>query len=149
MGAVDVWEDEVHHVEPSGDQSLPAEPSDEPPNLPEYCSLPLRSLDPRLTVQSLKRQGDTLESGPTKEPRAERGTLPEVNMEEYGIFQSNEDHLRLALVPAEHQNAIQPPAPGWSNYRTLYEFDPPAPLADADLRVAALFPPVPKTSYSR
>ena len=149
MDTVDVWGDEVHHVEPSGDQSPPAERSDEPLNLPEYFPLPLPSLDPRLTVQSLKRQGGTLESGRTKEPRTERGTLPEVNMEEYGIFQSNEDHLRLALVPEEHQNAIQPPAPGWSSYRALYEFDPPAPLADADLRVTALFPPVPKTSYSR
>ena len=56
---VDVWEYDVHYVEPSDDESLPTERTDTPLNLPEYFSLPLSSLDPRLTTQSLERQGDT------------------------------------------------------------------------------------------
>ena len=36
----DDWEDEVHHVGPSGDESIPAESQEETLNLPAYISLP-------------------------------------------------------------------------------------------------------------
>ena len=68
---VEVWEDDVLPVEPSGDESLPAESRNVPLNLPTY-SLPLSSLDHRLTAQWAKRPGGTLESGSTEEPKAER-----------------------------------------------------------------------------
>ena len=38
-------------------------------DLPERFSLPLTSLDPRLTVQSVERPGDPLETGSNKEQR--------------------------------------------------------------------------------
>ena len=47
----EVWEDDVRPVEPSDDASIPAESQDAPLNLPTYYSLPLSSLDPRLTAQ--------------------------------------------------------------------------------------------------
>ena len=79
--AVDVWEDGAHYVEPSDDARLPAEGLEDTLNLPEYFSLPLPSLDPCLTVLSVKRPGDTFESGSTKEPRTERGNMQDLNME--------------------------------------------------------------------
>ena len=94
---VEVWEDYVHTAEPSDHESIPAASQATPLNLPTYFSLPLSSLDPRLTAQSAKRPGETLESGSTKEPSAERvkpqqdeGAGPKtdppsqaVNMEDY------------------------------------------------------------------
>ena len=44
-------------------------------NLPGELSLPLASLDPRLTFSSRKRPGDTLESGP-KMGRKKEGGMP-------------------------------------------------------------------------
>ena len=69
---VGVWEDDVHPVDPSDDESIPAESQEGPLNLPTYFPLPLSSLDPRLTAQSVKRPGETMESGSTKEPRTDR-----------------------------------------------------------------------------
>ena len=106
----------MHHAKPSEGGTLPAERLDEPLNLPEYLSLSLSSLDRRLTAQCLKRKGGALESRYTKGPRTERGTLPEVNMGDYGIFHSNEGHLLSALVPEDHQNAIRLPTAGWPSY---------------------------------
>ena len=97
----------------------------------------------------MRRPGDTLESGRTKEPRTERGTKPKVNMEAYGIGHSNEDRLRLALVPEDRRNAINLPTAGWPSYRTLYGFHSPAPLADSDPRTAPLFSLDPETIDSR
>ena len=56
---LDVWDDEAHYVDPSGDESLPLERPEDPLNFPEYFFL--SSPDPRLTVQSLKRRGDPLD----------------------------------------------------------------------------------------
>ena len=39
-GNVEVWEDDVHPVDPSGDESIPAESQDEPLNVLTYFSLP-------------------------------------------------------------------------------------------------------------
>ena len=60
------------HVEPSGDESIPPESLDAPLHLPTYFSPPLSGLNPRLAAQSMKRPRETLESGSTKGPRAER-----------------------------------------------------------------------------
>ena len=70
-------------------------------------------MDPRLTAQSVRRPEETLESGSAKEPRTERvnpqqdeGADPkkdpstvnaqqrDVSMEDYGIFPSNDGHVR-------------------------------------------------------
>ena len=85
--AVEVLENDVHHVDPSDDEGIPPESQDVPLNLPTYFSLPLSSLDPSITVRSVKRPCDTVESGFTKEPRTERGSpQQDVNIEDYGIF---------------------------------------------------------------
>ena len=65
--SLEVWEDGVKSVGPSGDESLPVGDGSEPLNLPAYFPLPLSSLDPRLTVQTLKLAGFVLESGSTSE----------------------------------------------------------------------------------
>ena len=62
-----------------------------------------------------------------------------VNLEEYGIFHSDEDDIRLALAPDDKQNAIHPPTAGWPHYEAPFGCDPPAPSADPDLRTAHLF----------
>ena len=49
-------------------------------------------------------------------------------MEDYGIFASNEDDIRLALVPEDIQDAIDLPAEGWPPYQDLYRRDPPVPV---------------------
>ena len=49
-GNGEVWEDDAHRADPSDDKGIPAESQDAPLNLPTHFSLPLRSLDPRLTV---------------------------------------------------------------------------------------------------
>ena len=72
----DSWEvcdDDAYLVEPSEDESIPAQSSDVPLTLPSYLSLHLAGLDPRVTVPSLKSSGDTLESGPTNERSTEKG----------------------------------------------------------------------------
>ena len=69
---MDIWEDDMLPVEPTGDESIPPENAEAPLHLPSYLSLSLSSLDPRLTAQSMKRPGDTLESGSTKGPRTGR-----------------------------------------------------------------------------
>ena len=100
-------------MEPPDDESIPAESQDVPLNLPTSFSLSLSRLDPCLTAQSVKRSGETLESGSTKEPRTERanrqqgegadpkkdpsavsGQQRDANMEDYGIFPSNDDNIR-------------------------------------------------------
>ena len=63
---VEVWENDAHLVEPSHDESTPAESQDAPLHLPTFLSLPLSSLGYRITAQSMKRSGETLESGSTK-----------------------------------------------------------------------------------
>ena len=49
---VEIWEDDVLPVGPSDEESIPPENPDAPLRLPTYFSLPLSSLDPRLTAQS-------------------------------------------------------------------------------------------------
>ena len=85
----------------------------------------LTKLDPRLTAQCVTRPGDTLVSGSTKVPRTgrvnpqqeegaytkkdpsmERGRQRGVNMEDYGIFPPNDDHIRLAQVPPRRWLAL-------------------------------------------
>ena len=136
---MDVWEDDVLPAEPSGDEGIPPDSSDAPLYYPTYFSLPFSSLGPRLTAQSMRRPGDTLESGFTKEPRAERANpqqdeemgpqqevpaQPEpqryVNMEDYGILPSNNDHIRLALAPNDIQNAIYLPVAGRPPFRVVF-----------------------------
>ena len=172
---LDVWDDEAHYVDPSGDESLPLERPEDPLNFPEYFFL--SSPDPRLTVQSLKRRGDPLDwqsnlssldprwTGSNKDKRTERDTgdaasdVEPVNpyvdtkwegrMADFGLSATGEDHLRPALVPEDRQNAINFPNAGWPSYRTLYGADPPDPLTHADLRAAPLFPLDPKTNNIR
>ena len=125
---MEVWEDDVHHVDPSVDESQGA-----PLNAPTYFPLPLSSSDPRPTVQFVKRPGDSLESGAAKEPRTERrnpqqdanlgsamdpreegGKLQDVYMEDYGVFSLNGDNVRLALAPRDVQNGAYLPIAVWS-----------------------------------
>ena len=68
-----VWDEDSYLDEPSADESLPPEPSDFSLTLPGELSLPLASPDPRLTDPSMKRSGDTLESGSTEERKKEEG----------------------------------------------------------------------------
>ena len=49
----EVREDDVHQVDPSDDESIPANSQEVILNLPAYFSLSLSSLDPHLTVQSV------------------------------------------------------------------------------------------------
>ena len=144
---VDIWEDDVLPVESSGDESILPENAEAPLRLPTYSSLPLSNLDPRLTAQSTERPGNTLESGSTEKPRAdrvnpqqnegtdpqqepleERGQQRDVNMEYYSVLPSNTDHIRLALVPREIQNATYLPVAGWPPYRVVFGCGPPAPV---------------------
>ena len=105
----------------------------------------------------MERPGDTLESGSMKEPRADwvnpqqdEGTEPkqdppeehgwqrDVNMEDYGIFPSNDDHVRVALVPQDFQNATFLPVAGWPPYLALCGRDPPAPVSSEAPQIAEL-----------
>ena len=70
-------------------------------------------------------------------------------MEEYGIFSSNEDSIRLALAQEDARNAIHLPTDGWPSYSALYEGDPPAPFVRQDLRTAHLFALDHKTIHNR
>ena len=63
----EVWSEDSFLEDPSADESLPPDNSDSPLTLSRELSLPPASLDPRLTCSSLKRSGETLESGSTKE----------------------------------------------------------------------------------
>ena len=146
-GTVEVWEDDAHHVDPPDDENIPADSQEAPRNLPPYFALPLLSLDPRLPVQYVKRLGDTLESGSRKEPRTERGKLQQdmnlgstkdpqkecgkqqnANTEDNGIFPSNGDNFRLALVLRDVQNTTFLRTNGWPPYRGLYGCAPPGPI---------------------
>ena len=90
--------------------------------------------------------GKPLESGSTKDPTTKRanpqqdegadtktdpapesGQQRDVNMEHYGIFPSNGDHIRLALELRDIQNATYIPVAGWPPYRDVFGCDPPAP----------------------
>ena len=116
----------------------------------------------------MRRSGDTLESGSTKEPRTEKGiprhcenvdvtnALPresgfhhEVHMEDYGIFLSNEVNIRSALVPQDIQAATSLPTAGWPPYRDLYRRDPPALLLYEASQIAGLGAVDPRTTYHR
>ena len=131
----DVWGGGVHQVDPSDDESIPVESQEAPLSLPTYFSRPLSSLDPRVTIQCEKRPRHTLESGPAKKPRTGRGNLRQdvnlgstmdprrecgrqqnVNMENYGVFPSYDDHIRLALAPHDVQNATYLSTAGWPPY---------------------------------
>ena len=67
----EVWGNGPHLDDPSADDCLPPEPSDSPLTLSGALSPPVVISDPRLTFSSLKRSGDTLGSGPTKERKKE------------------------------------------------------------------------------
>ena len=67
----------------------------------------------------MKRLGDTLESGSTKDRKKEERALQDVgnatvpnhpkqavNMEDYGIFAVDGDNFHLALLPGDIQNPI-------------------------------------------
>ena len=73
----EVWGEESSLEELSEDESLPPDHSEFPLTLSGALSLPLASPDPRLTSASLKRPGDTLESGSTKERKKDDGVPPE------------------------------------------------------------------------
>ena len=63
-----VWGEDSFLEEPSADESPPPAHSEFPPlTLSNALSLPLVSSDPHLTFSSLRRSGETVESGSTKE----------------------------------------------------------------------------------
>ena len=68
----DLWEDERHLAEPSDGEEIPAALPGVHLDLPGHFSLPLASLEPRLTVQSVKRPGDALDMGSNEEQRTEK-----------------------------------------------------------------------------
>ena len=71
-GDGEVWGEDSLLEEPSADESLPPDHSDFPTlSLAKALSSPLASSDPQLTFSSLKRSGETLESGPAKERKKE------------------------------------------------------------------------------
>ena len=106
---VEVWAHEVHQVDPSDGEGIPADSQRAALKLPAYIPLTPSSLDPRLAVQYVKRPRYTLESGSTKprtdrgkqqqdmnmestmEPRAECGKEQDANMEDDGISPANDD----------------------------------------------------------
>ena len=137
--------------EPSADERLPPENSDFPLTVSRELSLPPASSDPRLTFSSLKRSGETLESGCTKERKKEEGAVREggpvavprdpvnqVNLADFGVPPVNEDELRLALVPEDIQNSIELPTAGWPTYQTLCGRNPPIPLIYEQSHIAGL-----------
>ena len=166
--AAEVLGDDVHQVDPSDDEGIPAASQEVPLNLPTYFSLPLSSLDPRLTAQCAIRPGDSLEWGSTKEPqkargklqqdvnmgstmdpRKDRGRQQDVNMEDYGLFPPNEDKLRLVLAPSDVENATYLPIAGWPPYWDLYGCAPPASSLPVDSQIAGLAALDPRTTYYR
>ena len=94
----EVWDGDSFLSELSGDESLSPEPSGSSQTLSGELSLPPASSDPRLTFPSMRRSGNTAESGSTKERKEEEGAPPDegnaaapndlkhaVNMEDPGI----------------------------------------------------------------
>ena len=73
----EVWGEDSFLEEPSENEKLSPDHSDSPLTLSGGLSLPLASSDPRLTFSSLKRSGDTLESGSSKERTRDEGVPPE------------------------------------------------------------------------
>ena len=69
MTGSDLWEEERHRVEISEDEDTPVALPGAHLDLPDHFSLPLTSRDPRLTVRSVKRLGDPLDTGSNKEQR--------------------------------------------------------------------------------
>ena len=103
--------------------------------------MPLASSDPRLTFPPMKRSGETLESGATKERKRTEGapqnagkaTAPKDrkhggNLEAYGISASSGDNIRLAPAPEDIQNAIDFPTAGWPSYQALWVRPPSSPI---------------------
>ena len=68
------WEDERHRVEIPEAEDPPMALPGAHLDLPGHFSLPLASLDPRLTVQSVRRPGDLLDIGPNEVQRAEKAS---------------------------------------------------------------------------
>ena len=132
----EVWGEDSFLEEPSAGESLPPDRSDFPRTLSSALSLPLASSNPRFTFSSMKRSGDTLESGSTKERKKEEGghvVAPRnpknpANLADYGAIEVDEDELRLALVPDGLQNAFDLPTAGWPTFQSQYGRDPPIPL---------------------
>ena len=105
----------------------------------------------------MQRSGDTSESGSTKgRKKGETSSREEENayatnellrkygfrlgltMEDYGLFESNEDSIRLALAPQDPQNAMDLPTAGWPSYQELYRCDPPVPALYGNSQIAGL-----------
>ena len=118
-------------MDPSDDEGIPAYSQEVALNLLAFLPFPVQP-DPLRTAQYVKRPGETLESGSTQEspterekqqqdvkmvsamePRAECEKHQDADMEEYGIFPSNDDNIQLALAPEDVQNATYLPAAGW------------------------------------
>ena len=59
-----------------------------------------------------------------------------MNTEDYGIFPSNGDNVRLALAPQDVQSATYLSTAGWAPYWDLYTCVPPAPLLHEDSQIA-------------
>ena len=70
----DLWKDGRHRVEIPEDEVIPVARPGAFLDLPDHFSPPLTSMDPRLTVQSVKRPGDPLDTRCNKEKRAEKDT---------------------------------------------------------------------------
>ena len=70
-------------------------------------------------------------------------------MEDYGIFPSDGDNIRLALAPRVIQNAAYLPTAGWPPYRDLYGRDHPAPLLYEASQIAGLGALGHRATYNR
>ena len=115
-------------------------------DLPEHFSLPLTSLDPPLTAQSVKRPGDPLDVGSTKEARTEKDpeesdsdagamdvgassgrgtpghsahTAPIVDLAIHGFSAMNLENRRLDVSSEDRENAIDFSAAGRSPFARL------------------------------
>ena len=73
MAGCDLWGDQRPRAEVPEDEDIPAALPGAHMDLTEHFSLPLTSVDHRLTGQSVKRPGDPIDLGPNNGQRAEKG----------------------------------------------------------------------------
>ena len=143
----DVLQDERHLVEPSDDEDIPVTLPGAHLDLPEHFSLPLACLDPRSTVQSVRRPGYPEDMGSYKERRTGKDpeesdldagamvvgtyfaggapgfsvrTSPPVDPTIYGLPVLNLGNRRLAVSEEDRKNAIDSPTAGSSSFARLY-----------------------------
>ena len=81
------------------------------------------------------------ESGKKEQRTAKDEGKPGVGggLTDFGISPEGDNQIRLAVTPADRQNAIDLPTQGWSGYGRLYNATPGKPLRGEAFRTAHQF----------